>query len=97
MAIACKEIIYSGHAVRRMFQRGLTPAEVRAAITYGEVIAAYIDDVPFPSYLMLHWIKDRPVHVVVAVDKESGLCLVVTAYIPDPSQWQPDFKTRRTS
>jgi len=97
MGIVCHKIMYSGHAVRRMFQRGLNPAEVREAIADGEVIAGYLDDVPFPSYLMLHWIKNRPVHVVVAVERESGLCLVVTAYIPDPSQWSPDFKTRRTS
>jgi hypothetical protein len=54
MGIVCHKIMYGGHAVRRMFQRGLNPAEVRETIAYGEIIAGYLDDVPFPSYLMLH-------------------------------------------
>ena len=97
MEMVCQNILFSGHAVRRMFQRGLATAEVREVVEHGEVIASYPEDTPFASYLMLHWIKDRPVHAVVALDEETGLCLIVTAYIPETSQWRPDFKTRRTS
>ena len=91
----CTEIIYSGHAVRRMFERNLVPAEVRTVIEQGEIIAHYPDDQPFPSLLLLGWNQGRPVHVVVAWNKRQGKCFVVTAYIPDPELWQADFKTRR--
>jgi hypothetical protein len=95
MPIDCRELIFSGHAVRRMFQRSLTTQDVSAVIAYGEVIAEYPGDTPLPSYLLLHWLKDRPIHVVVAVDKETQQCFVITAYVPDSAQWQADFKTRR--
>ena len=97
MTINCQEILFSGHAVQRMFQRGLTTKEIQEVIESGEIIADYPDDMPFPSYLILHWIQDRPIHVVVAVDSENLRCLVITAYIPQPYQWNPDFKSRRKS
>jgi hypothetical protein len=95
MTLKYREIIFSGHAVRRMFQRGLTTKEVQEVIEGGEIIADYPDDILFPSCLVLKRIKDRPIHVVVALDDENQRCLVVTAYVPHPSQWSPDFKTRR--
>ncbi|MFW6123502.1 MAG: DUF4258 domain-containing protein [Thermodesulfobacteriota bacterium] len=95
MPLECKEIMFSGHAVRRMFQRSLTAREIRKVLDQGEIIVTYQEDTPFPSYLVLDWINERPIHVVVAVNKEAGLCLVVTAYIPQLSQWHSDFKTRR--
>src|SRR3974377_1567876 len=97
MTLPCKEILLSGHAIQRMFQRGLTTKEIQEVIEEGEIVIEYLDDVPFPSYLMFRFIKDRPIHVVVAFDSEHLRCLVVTAYVPKPSQWHSDFKTRRES
>jgi hypothetical protein len=61
-----------------------------------EVIAAYSDDQPFPSCLILGWMRGRPLHVLVVVEAERDRCPVVTAYVPDPALWRQDFKTRRT-
>jgi hypothetical protein len=72
----CREIIFSGHAVRRMFQRDLQSQEVQAVIETGEVVAAYPDDHPYPSYLVLGWSGERPLHVVVAVDGAKSRCYV---------------------
>ncbi|MEW6529648.1 MAG: DUF4258 domain-containing protein [Thermodesulfobacteriota bacterium] len=63
----------------------------------GEVVAEYLDDDPFPSYLLLGFVRGRPLHVVVAVASQSRICYVVTAYDPDPLRWEPDFRTRRPS
>jgi hypothetical protein len=71
-SLTCREIIYSGYAVRRMFERDLRPEEVRAIIEEGEIIAFYPDDQPFASYLLLGWSRDRPLHVVLAVDNKKG-------------------------
>ena len=62
---------------------------------HGERIADYPDDTPYPSVLLLGFIDTRPLHVVVAVDRTQGVCYVVTAYEPDLTLWEPDFKTRR--
>ena len=91
----CQEIIFSGHAVQRMFQREISTPDVMAVIEQGEIIADYPDDCPFPSYLLLHRVHNRPIHVVVAVNYENRQCYIITAYIPDSKQWDTDFKTRR--
>jgi hypothetical protein len=78
-----------------MFQRGLGTRDIQEAIASGEIIADYPDDLPFPSYLMLGWVNNSPIHVVAAVDADNQRCYVVTAYLPDPVQWSVDFKTRR--
>jgi hypothetical protein len=62
MSIGCKEIIFSGHAVRRMFQRNLSADDVREVVEKGEIIAHYPDDVPYPSFLIFYYIQNRPIH-----------------------------------
>ena len=93
----CREIIFSGHAVERMFERRIKPADIRAVIQSGEVIADYPDDFPFPSYLILGVTNSRTIHVVIAIDRQNQRCYVVTAYPPDPDLWSPDFRKRRES
>jgi hypothetical protein len=92
----CSRVLFSGHAVRRMFERSIGRSEVMEVIRLGEMIVHYPDDDPFPSCLMLGFVEDRPLHVVVAVESSSKNCYVITAYDPDPNIWEEDFKTRRT-
>jgi len=91
----CQDLVYSGHALQRMFERGLEEGDVEEVVRTGEEIATYPDDQPFPSRLLLGFVVGRPVHVVVARDDEAGCCYVITAYVPDASIWQDDFRTRR--
>lgn len=90
----CISFVFSGHALRRLFERGIAPARVRLAIEGGEVIATYPDDQPHPSALLLGFVDGTPLHVVVARDPD-GVCIVITAYHPDPLLWSDDFRTRR--
>jgi len=92
----CKEVKFSGHALRRMFEREINVDDVLDVIASGEDIAEYPEDTPFPSYLILGFVRSHPIHVVVARDKMSETCHIITAYPPDPSQWSADFKTRRS-
>ncbi len=91
----CKQIRFSRHAVERSFERGILPDHVVQAIAIGEVIETYPEDEPYPSVLVLGYIKGQPIHVVVAIDVATGICIVVTVYHPDPSIWAEDFKRRR--
>ncbi|MBM3302668.1 MAG: DUF4258 domain-containing protein, partial [Deltaproteobacteria bacterium] len=88
-------VLFSGHAMRRMFERSIGPSAVTEVIRLGEVIEEYPDDEPFPSRLILGFVQGCPLHVVVAIEADSKTCYVVTAYDPDPDLWQNDFKARR--
>ncbi|MDA1107636.1 MAG: DUF4258 domain-containing protein [Proteobacteria bacterium] len=61
----CNKIIFSGHAVRRMFERSISRTDVLAVIASGKIIARYPDDAPFPICLMLSFIRNRAIHVVI--------------------------------
>jgi hypothetical protein len=91
----CGEIIFSGHAAERMFRRKITPAQVRAVLESGEIIAEYPEDTPFPSCLFLGVVDGRPLHVVAALEQERRKCYIVTAYVPEIGIWSDDFRTRR--
>ena len=91
----CKRVVFSGHAIQRMFQRGVGRDAVNAVISGGETVADYPDDTPYPSCLLLGRVGNRPLHVVVAWDAGTSTCIIVTAYEPQPEQWEPGFRRRR--
>ncbi len=64
-------------------------------IRSGEVIASYPDDSPYPSTLLLGFVRDLPIHALVAQEYDTGNCHVVTVYRPDPELWSSDFRNRR--
>jgi hypothetical protein len=80
-----------------MFEWKINSEEVATVLSIGEVIMEYPADKPFESRLMLGFPGGRPLHVVAALDPCTGTCHVITAYVPDPAIWQPDFRTRRLS
>jgi hypothetical protein len=89
-------VVFSGHAVRRMFERSIGRDAVLTAIAEGETVVDYPDDKPYPSRLVL-WVMDGwPIHAVIAKDARRGLCVVVTVYEPEADEWGPNFNLRRT-
>jgi hypothetical protein len=91
----CERVVFSGHALRRMFERAIGRDAVLAVISTGEPISEYAGDLPYPSRLLLGFVGQRPIHVVVAFDHAAATCIVVTVYEPSPEQWGTDFKTRK--
>jgi len=70
--------------------------DVESALSAGEVIENYPNNEPYPSRLMLGWSGSRPIHVVMAENAADNETVVVTAYEPEPSQWDADFRRRRS-
>jgi|SRR5699024_5514212 len=93
-AVAAGRIHWHQHALERMLERNLSPAEVIEAINNGEVIEVYPADRPHASALMLYS-GAKPVHVVVAADPSAEICHVITAYRPDDKHFESDLRTRR--
>jgi hypothetical protein len=89
------KVIYRVHAVRRMFERGITEADVGRVLSEGEEIAAYPDDTPYPSRLLLGWRGNHPLHVVAAYNAQDDEQIVITVYEPDPALWEDGFRRRR--
>lgn len=83
------------HAIRQMSrpERMITAEEVETVVTAGELVEDYPEDVRGHSCLILGFGQaGRPVHVVCS-PKDEYLA-IITAYLPEPAQWSPDFKRR---
>jgi len=90
------KVTYRVHAVRRMFERGISEAQVREVLEGGEEITAYPDDKPYPSRLLLGWRGERPLHVVAAYNAQDDEEIVITVYEPEAALWEDGFKRRRS-
>jgi hypothetical protein len=91
----CKRVFFSGHAIQRMFERGIGRDDVLAVIAQGETIAEYADDKPYPSRLLLGSVETKPLHVVLASNEAAGHGIVVTVYEPTLEHWNGGFRTRK--
>ena len=89
-------VIFRRHAWQRMETRGISVSDVLHVLAAGESIEQYPDDTPFPSELLLAQAGGRPLHVVAARDTADEVTYVVTAYEPDPAEWEAEFRLRRT-
>lgn len=93
---ATRRLLFLPHAVRQMTRpdRQITTADVRQVVTEGELIEDYPEDARGHSCL-LHGLGEgqRSVHVVCA-PKEDYLA-IIPAYVPSPTEWESDMRTRR--
>lgn len=93
--MANRRLIYRVHALKRMFERGISSLDVRRVLEDGEVIEDYPADLPYPSRLVLARINNRPLHVVAADDLRGEETYIITAYEPDPLEWDQSFRRRK--
>ena len=88
--------LFLPHAMRQMnrSERMISTREIRQVVEQGEIIENYPEDARGHSCLMLGFCNEgRAIHVVCA-PKEDYLA-IITAYIPDKTEWAEDSKTRR--
>jgi hypothetical protein len=81
----------------RLGQRFIARETIIQATESYEIIKAYPHDKYFPSYLLLGKHGNDEFHVLFAVDIEGQNVRIVTAYYPNPQEWETDLKTRRRS
>jgi hypothetical protein len=93
---ASKRLLFLPHAVGRMNRpaRMISPEEVRGVVDTGVLIEDYPDD-PRGHSCLLGGPTDcgRQVHVVCS--PKSEYLAVITAYVPDPVQWENNGMTRK--
>ncbi|MCX6340120.1 MAG: DUF4258 domain-containing protein [Candidatus Aureabacteria bacterium] len=80
------------HCQRRCDGRGILLKEIKKVITEGEIIETYPKDSPYPSCLILGYVRNgRPLYILCAVGE---LVHIITVHWLDPGKWL-DPKTRR--
>jgi hypothetical protein len=78
-----------------MFERDLRVEDIKRILNTGLIIKSYEEDKPYPSYMLLGFINKKPVHVLVANNREENICIIITVYRPEKKIWSKDFKTKR--
>ena len=94
-AIKLQQFEWRKHTLQRLSEREISQESVINVLTKGEQIENYPDDKPYPCALFLGFIKERPLHVVVALDETNKWVYIITAYEPNLEYFESDFKTRR--
>ena len=74
----------------------ITGQDVRRVVLRGEIIEDYPEDVRGHSCLMLGIdAEGRAIHVVCSPKPE--FLAIITAYTPEPTEWDSSFKVRKKS
>ena len=89
------KLIYSGHGIQRMFEYDIKKIDVEFVIQNSKIIEEYPDDKPYPSYLLLGFVNNKPIHLVLAIKENEKKGVIVTVYRPDPLLWNNNFSKRR--
>ena len=91
-----RKIYWTYHVNMRLRGRSLSREAIVASVDNYEILESYPDDKYLPSYLVYAIDAGEAIHVVFAVDAEEDNVRVVTAYRPDPQEWGPGLRKRRT-
>jgi len=89
-----KRVFWTYHVNMRLRDRAITRRMVVESPGNFEIIESYPEDKYMPSYLVYSRYDETIFHVLFAIDEPNNNVRVVTAYIPDPSRWNADFKRR---
>lgn len=95
--VKARKILWTYHVNMRLEARFIPRDAILESIGAYALIESYPEDKYLPSYLV--WsINERGIfHVLFAVDVKGDNVRVVTAYRPNPEEWDDDLKVRRRS
>lgn len=88
-----QKLYWTYHVNMRLAGRYITRDDILSTVNSYEMVESYPEDKYLPSYLIL---AGSRFHVLFAADIEGDNIRVITTYIPDPDEWNPDLKTRRS-
>ena len=95
-----REKIGSGHYTisfthtEKLRLRKIKADDIEQAVKVGKIIEDYPEDQRGASCLILGFVQARPLHILCGLLDKKDI-LIITAYEPDPDEWQPDWITRK--
>lgn len=90
-----RQVRWRVHAQQRMLERGVLRSDVVDVVQKGAIIESYLNDQPYPSFLIHHFSAGRHLHVVIAFNEPDEMVYVITVYEPDAHNFEADYTTRR--
>jgi hypothetical protein len=78
----------------KLRQRRIKAEDIEQAVKTGMIIEDYPEDRRGLSCLILGLVGESPLHVVCG-RLDADELLIITAYEPDPAEWESDGKTRK--
>lgn len=90
-----RRVFWTYHVNMRLSGRFIRRDVLLAAAEHYELLESYPDDKYLPSYLVLASHEGEVFHVLFATDVDGNNVRMVTAYRPDPRDWETDFRRRR--
>jgi hypothetical protein len=89
-------IFFKKHALIRIIERKISIKEIEEALLRCTIIETNVEEKPLPSYLVLRYTQNkRPLHALVALDKNERYIWIITVYEPDPSKWNDQLTKRK--
>jgi len=90
-----RKIKWTYHVNMRLKSRFISRNTIIESIDRFEIIESYPDDKYLPSYLIYSRHQNLGFHILFAIDVLGDNVRIVTAYYPNPEEWEKDLKTRR--
>lgn len=94
-ALEKQSIFWKDHFLQRMLQRKITMKNIFDVLESFEIIEEYLDDKPFPSYLLIGHSEKEPIHVVLSLNDEDVELYMITVYRPDKKMWDETYRRRK--
>jgi hypothetical protein len=86
----------SQHATMRRIQRGISISELKRVLLNGKIIERNPRDKPYPSFLVLGWLRSGdPLHVKCSRGTKEPRLRIVILYEPSDEEWEKDYATRK--
>ncbi len=82
----------SFHAEKERYAEDITISDLEKAISVGEILEDYANDLRGRSCLIHGYSRNRPIHIVCGYTSVKWI-RIITVYIPKPPKWIND-KTR---
>jgi len=79
----------------RLKQRSLGSEILTKGAESLEILESYPDDKYLPSFLLRGESEAGVFHVQIATDVQGGNVRIVTIYLPNPQEWDAEFRVRR--